>query len=69
MSADNFAYVIPEEAQDMRHSQEAPFCPIFIDPTCPCREDPILIAEVAAQVEEGLLTSSEATRVTRGEQI
>lgn len=62
MSADNFAYVIPVD--DMLHTQENPFCPI--DPTCPCHEDPILIAEVAQYVANGELTPKEATDFVNG---
>lgn len=39
------------------------------DPTCPCHEDPDLIAHVAAEVEQGILTPSEASRIVQGRQI
>jgi len=38
------------------------------DPTCPCREDPELIAFVASQVEQGVLSSLEASRIVQGRQ-
>ena len=64
---DNFSCVILEAEREMLHSQAYPFC--STDPTCPCHEDPELIAEVAKQVDDGLLTKEEATRVVKGEQI
>jgi len=64
---DNFRYVIPEDETDMRHNQEQPFC--SLDPSCPCHEDPLLTAEVNAQLTEGLCTSTEASRIVKGEQI
>lgn len=67
MSADNFAYVIPVDESDMLHTQDNPFCPI--DPTCPCHEDPILIAEVAQYVANGELTPKEATDFVNGRMI
>lgn len=39
------------------------------DPTCPCREDQSLIAFVASEVEQGILSPSEATRIVQGRQI
>lgn len=38
------------------------------DPTCPCREDQELIASVASEVEQGILTPLEATRIVQGRQ-
>ena len=64
---DNFRYVIPEDARDMRHSQDKPFC--LLDPDCPCHEDPLLIAEVTQDVGNGLCTPDEASRIVKGEQI
>ncbi|HVB23827.1 MAG TPA: hypothetical protein VNG51_17960 [Ktedonobacteraceae bacterium] len=66
---DNFIPVIPEEEGDMLHSQEHPFCLKGIDANCPCHEDQMLIAEVATQVQDGLLTPDEATRMVEGAQI
>src|SRR5579859_3184855 len=46
---DTLIPVIPiEQEADIRHGQDHPFC--FADPTCPCHEDPTLIAVVAEQV-------------------
>jgi hypothetical protein len=64
MSADNFSYVIPEDESEMLHRQDNPFCPI--DPSCPCHEDPDLIAEVAQYVVDGKLTPQEATDFVKG---
>jgi hypothetical protein len=46
------------------HTDDHPFC--SIDPTCPCHEDQELISEVAAAVEQGLLTPEEATQLIAG---
>jgi len=46
------------------HTTEHPFC--GIDPTCGCHEDPELIAEVHAAVEQGLITPKEATLIIQG---
>lgn len=59
--------VIPLEEDDLLHTLTDPFC--FVDPSCPCHEDPVLIAEVAVQVENGLLTPIEATRLIKGEML
>lgn len=39
------------------------------DPTCPCREDPDLIARLKSEYEAGLLTAEEATRIVQGRQV
>ncbi len=52
---------------DLIHTTESPFC--SLDPTCFCHVDPLLLAEVTHQIEEGLLTSDEATRVVMGLQL
>ena len=62
---DNFAYVVPVDT--LLHTQDNPFCPV--DPTCPCHEDPILLAEVARYVENGELTPEEATDFVNGRMI
>ncbi len=49
------------------HTQQNPFC--SIDPNCPCHDDPELIAEVTQEVEQGLLTPDEATRLIMGQQV
>jgi len=54
--------VIPLE-DDTLHTTEFPFCD---DGTCPCHEDGTLIAEVAQQVEAGLLTPEEASAFVAG---
>jgi hypothetical protein len=59
------SYVVPVE-DDILHTSESPFC---FGASCPCHEDPELIAEVATQVEDGLLTPAEATRLVAGEQL
>ncbi len=64
---DNFIHVLPQEEDDSYHTPTSPFC--FVDPHCPCHEDANLLAEVATQVENGLLTPSEATRLVKGEML
>lgn len=58
---DNFLLVIPTDTY--RHSVTNPFC--FV-PSCPCHEDKGNIAEVAQFVNDGLLTSKEATEYIAG---
>jgi hypothetical protein len=48
------------------HTPLHPFC---FDPKCTCHEDMTLIAFVAENVRNGLLTPSEATRTIKGEMI
>lgn len=57
--------VIPME-DDLVHTDHDPFCS---DPTCLCHEDETLLGEVAAQVEQGLLSPDEATRFVQGRQL
>jgi hypothetical protein len=45
------------------HTTERPFCG---DPSCPCSEDPALIAEVNEAIEQGLITPEEATLIIQG---
>lgn len=45
------------------HTVEHPFCS---DPTCPDKDDPELLAQVAQLVEDGLLTPEEATNYVLG---
>ncbi len=63
---DNFTIVISME-DNIVHTPENPFCPI--DPSCPCHEDPELLQEVAGFVEQGLMTSQEATDFVNGRMI
>ena len=58
--------VIPME-DDILHTQEHPFC--SIDPSCPCHEDPGLLSDIAQAVEQGFLTSDEATRIAMGKTV
>ncbi len=57
--------VIPME-DPILHTQSHPFCS---DPTCPCKEDPELLSDVAHAVEQGLLTPDEATRFVEGKAV
>jgi hypothetical protein len=57
--------VIPME-DNLVHTDHDQFCS---DPTCPCHEDPELLADVAWAVEQGLLTPDEATRVAQGKTV
>lgn len=59
--ADNFIPVIPTTKD---HTDEHPFC--VVDPTCPCHEDPGLIAPIAQAVHDGLMTPNEATQYIMG---
>ncbi len=61
---DNFSYVVPVD--ELIHTNENPFC---WDSTCPCHEDPTLISEVAENVQDGLMTSQEATDFVAGRTI
>lgn len=63
--ADPTAIPIPME-DDVLHTGPFPFC---YDPTCLCHEDETLIAQVADAVNEGLLTSEEASNVVAGKTI
>jgi hypothetical protein len=55
---------VPIEMEDeLVHTDEHLFCD---DPTCFCHEDETLIAQIAAQVEDGLLTPEEATDLVNG---
>jgi hypothetical protein len=49
------------------HTPDHPFC--GSDPTCPCHEDPLLLAEVAQAVQSGLMTPQEATLFVAGKTI
>ena len=51
---------------DPLHTDGNPFC---YDATCGCHEDPLLIAQVAQFVEDGLLTPAEATNFVAGEML
>ncbi len=62
--ADNFLPVVPVDYR--LHTPEKPFC---YDPTCPDKEDELLIAEVAQFVTDGLMTPEEATDFVRGKGI
>jgi hypothetical protein len=61
---DNFILVIPVER--IIHTNQHPFCD---NPTCYCHEDATNIAIVQQQVQDGLLTRAEATRMVQGKQL
>jgi hypothetical protein len=61
MELDNFSIVVPVDYR--LHTPEKPFC---YDPTCPDKEDELLIAEVARFVTDGLMTRYEATDFVAG---
>lgn len=65
--ADNAIPVIPIEDGYLLHTLDNPFCPV--DPSCPCHEDPILIAEVAQYVTNGEMTPEEATDFVNGRMV
>ncbi len=49
----------------IEHSADHPFC---FNPPCPCHEDMNNIALVTTAYQEGLVTSSEASRIAKGRQ-
>jgi hypothetical protein len=53
--------------EDPLHTDDNPFC--FLDPACFCRENPLLIAQVAQFVDDGLLTPEEATDFVAGKML
>jgi len=57
---------LPVFVDELFHTDEHPFCS---DRTCLCHEDPLLIAEVAEAVNEGLLTPDEATDFVAGKML
>ncbi len=57
--------VVPTDAP--LHTDDNPFC--FIDPTGSCRENPLLIAQVAQFIDDGLLTPDEATDFVAGKML
>jgi hypothetical protein len=58
---------IPVTVDEVFHTDDSPFC--WVDATCPCHEDPMLILQVAEALDNGLLTEDEATRLVAGQQI
>ena len=58
--------IVIQMGDDLVHTKTNPFCS---DPTRPDKNDPELLAEVARQVEDGLLTPDEATRTVLGRQL
>ena len=58
--------IIPME-NEIIHTSDHPFC--STDPLCGCHSDPELIAEVAAALEQGLLSPEEATLVIQGKTV
>lgn len=59
--ADNFTPVISTD--HAVHTHEHPFC---YDQTCPCHEDEDAIAAVNQAIQDGLMTSDEATDFVSG---
>lgn len=62
---DNFIPMIQTEDAWV-HTGDRTFCD---DPNCGCHEEPDLLSVVNYQVQEGLLTPSEATRTVEGKQL
>ncbi len=52
-----------QEGYTVVHSDAYSFC---LDPSCPDKEDPTLLAPVIEDYENGLLTPDEATRTIQG---
>jgi hypothetical protein len=64
---DEYTVSLPVPMEDAPlHTQDHPFCH---DETCGCKEDPLLIDEVNTAYQDGLLTSNEATNITRGRNV
>ena len=63
---DTLLPVIPVSGGSLIHTPGNPFC---YNDTCGCHEDPELIAEVTAAVNQGLLTPDEATLVVGGKTV
>ena len=59
---ENFIPIIPVLG-DLEHTGEKPYC---WNGACGCHEDETLISEVAQHVEQGLMTSDEATDFVAG---
>lgn len=59
--ADNFIPVVPVDY--VEHTEGKPFC---LDPMCPCHEDEQTIAQVNQAVQDGLITTDEATDFVLG---
>lgn len=49
------------------HTEDHPFCAIC--PSCPCHEDPDLIAPIVQAVTDGLMTPDEATDFVMGKML
>jgi hypothetical protein len=66
MISDNFSIVVPVEEDYLPHTPENPFC---LESSCPCHEDADNIAQVAAFVEDGLMTPEDATDFVSGKML
>lgn len=53
-----------EDDADFQHGDGGSFCS---DSTCPCHKDVDLLADLALDVANGLLTPGEATRIANGQ--
>ncbi len=62
--ADNFIPVVPVD--HIEHTKEHPFC---FDGSCACHEDAEAIAKVNQALQDGLITSEEATDFVKGKGI
>ena len=65
MTCPSESIIVPME-DDLVHTSDTHF--FCADPTCPCHEDSILIAELAEAVEAGDLTPEQATSIVSGTQ-
>ena len=61
---DDFTYVVTVDY--ILHERSKPFC---YDDACNCHDDPELISEVNQFVQNGLMTSVEATNFVAGKTI
>ena len=58
---DNFSYVVPVDYT--LHTPDKPFCD---DQTCACHGDNTAVSQVSQYVQDGLMTSDEATLFVSG---
>jgi hypothetical protein len=61
---DNFVLVVPEE--HLLHTAVNPFC---WDETCPCHDDSNAIAVINNAINDGIITSDDATRIIKGKTV
>ena len=58
-----YVYPILDGTDYREHTDDHPFCD---DPTCPCKENQDAIGELNGHYQEGLVSSADADRISRG---